>query len=467
MRWRPDGTLDYLGRLDNQVKVRGFRIEPGEVEAAIAQHPEVREVAVAARPDGHGGKRLVAYVVPRTASGPPLTELRPFLGERLAPHMIPSLFVTLTSLPLTPSGKIDRQRLPAPEALTTTPSGEAVEPRDAVEGQLVELWEDLLGVRGIGVTDDFFDLGGHSLLAVRMLQRLAESYRVTLPLAALYANSTVERLAEALRQGDDHGFRAPMTRLNPEGRQSPLIFFHGDLHGGGLYCVRLGRRLGPDQPLTVVHPLGRAGRPMPRTIEAMANEHLEALQALPRTGAWRLGGYCNGALVAFEIARRLTAAGEKVDLLALIAADADTRMSSLHAVASRVASGSDWFGRLRSFTTMLEGRPLRERISLAWDKATNLTAAPLRRARGKPTRPRRDDVYSRYFRAVMGYVPRYFSGRVVLFWPADEPCRHVDDPTHGWIGFAGSVEVFTVPGDHSTIITDHIDAIAAQLANYL
>ena len=467
VRWRPDGTLEYLGRLDNQVKVRGFRIEPGEVEAAIAQYPEVREVAVAARPDGHGGKRLVAYVVPRAASGPPLTELRPFLGERLAPHMIPSLFVTLTSLPLTPSGKIDRQRLPAPEALTTTPSGEAVEPRDAVEGQLVELWEDLLGVRGIGVTDDFFDLGGHSLLAVRMLQRLAESYRVTLPLATLYTNSTVERLAEALRQGDDHGFRAPMTRLNPEGRQSPLIFFHGDLHGGGLYCVRLGRRLGPDQPLTVVHPLGRAGRPMPRTIEAMADEHLEALQALPRTGAWRLGGYCNGALVAFEIARRLTAAGEKVDLLALIAADADTRMSSLHAVASRVASGSDWFGRLRSFTTMLEGRPLRERISLAWDKATNLTAAPLRRARGKPTRPRRDDVYSRYFRAVMGYVPRYFPGRVVLFWPADEPCRHVDDPTHGWRGFADSVEVFTVPGDHSTIITDHIDAIAAQLANYL
>ncbi len=272
VRWRPDGTLEYLGRLDNQVKVRGFRIEPGEVEAAIAQYPEVREVAVAARPDGHGGKRLVAYVVPRAASGPPLTELRPFLGERLAPHMIPSLFVTLTSLPLTPSGKIDRQRLPAPEALTTTPSGEVVEPRDAVEGQLVELWEDLLGVRGIGVTDDFFDLGGHSLLAVRMLQRLAESYRVTLPLAALYANSTVERLAEALRQGDDHGFRAPMTRLNPEGRQSPLIFFHGDLHGGGLYCVRLGRRLGPDQPLTVVHPLGRAGRPMPRTIEAMADE---------------------------------------------------------------------------------------------------------------------------------------------------------------------------------------------------
>ncbi len=434
VRWRPDGTLEYLGRLDNQVKVRGFRIEPGEVEAAIAQHPEVREVAVAARPDGHGGKRLVAYVVPRAASGPPLTELRPFLGERLAPHMIPSLFVTLTSLPLTPSGKIDRQRLPAPEALTTTPSGEVVEPRDAVEGQLVELWEDLLGVRPIGVTDDFFDLGGHSLLAVRMLQRLAESYRVTLPLAALYANSTVEQLAAALRQGDDHGFRAPMTRLNPEGRQSPLIFFHGDLHGGGLYCVRLGRRLGPDQPLTVVHPLGRAGRPMPRTIEAMADEHLEALQALPRTGAWRLGGYCNGALVAFEIARRLTAAGEKVDLLALIAADADTRMSSLHAVASRVASGSDWFGRLRSFTTMLEGRPLRERISL---------------------------------RAVMGYVPRYFPGRVVLFWPADEPCRHVDDPTHGWRGFADSVEVFTVPGDHSTIITDHIDAIAAQLANYL
>src|SRR5262249_36665233 len=298
VRWRSDGTLDYLGRLANQVKVRGFRIEPGEVETAMAQHPDVREVAVAARPDGHGGNRLVAYVVARSGSAAPMTELRPFLGARLAPHMVPSLFVTLPALPLTSSGKIDRRRLPAPEALSAAPSGELVEARDAVEGQLVELWEELLGIRPIGVTDDFFDLGGHSLLAVRMLQQLTESYRVTLPLAALYANSTVERLAEALRQGDDHGFRAPMTRLNPEGKQPRLIFFHGDLHGGGLYCVRLGRRLGPDQPLTVVHPLGRAGRPMPRTIEAMADEHLEALQALPRTGAWRLGGYCNGALVA-------------------------------------------------------------------------------------------------------------------------------------------------------------------------
>src|SRR5437867_12484138 len=157
---------------------------------------------------------------------------------------------------------------------------------------------------------------------------------------------------------------------------------------------------------------------MPRTIEAMANEHLEALQALPRTGAWRLGGYCNGALVAFEIARRLTAAGEKVDLLALIAADADTRMSSLHAVASRVASGSDWFGRLRSFTTMLEGRPLRERISLAWDKATNLTAAPLRRARGKPTRPRPHAAYPRNSPPSMAYCPRSFPGRLSRSCPA-------------------------------------------------
>src|SRR5439155_22337060 len=138
-------------------------------------------------------------------------------------------------------------------------------------------------------------------------------------------------------------------------------------------------------------------------------------------------------------------------------------MSSLHAMASRVASGSDWFGRLRSFTTMLEGRPLRERISLTWDKATNLTAAPLRRARGKPTRPRRDDVYSRYFRAVMGYVPRYFLGRVVPFWPAHEPRPHVDDPTPAWRGFAGSVEASTVVCGAITNTTSHIVPMAAQV----
>ena len=206
---------------------------------------------------------------------------------------------------------------------------------------------------------------------------------------------------------------------------------------------------------------------MPRTIEAMADEHLEALRALPRSGAWRLGGYCNGALVAFEIARRLAIAGEKVELLALIAADADTRMAPLHGLTSRLVPRSDWFGRLRSFTTALEGHSLRRRIALTFDKAANLAGERLGRARGRPSRRQRDGLYDRYFRAVMGYVPKHFPGQLVLFWPADEPCRHTSDSTHGWGEFADGVEVCTVPGDHSTIITNHIDVIAERLASYL
>ena len=193
-RFRADGNLEFLGRIDDQVKVRGHRVEPGEIEAALAAHPGVRAVAVLARDDGAAGPQLVAYVVPRPPAAT-TEELYGFLAARLPSFMVPARFVELAALPLTPNGKIDRRALPAPER---APAGPFAAPRTAVEEVVAALWGQLLGRDRIGRDDDFFALGGHSLLAARMAARLRQVFRLDLPLASVFAAGTVAELARAV-----------------------------------------------------------------------------------------------------------------------------------------------------------------------------------------------------------------------------------------------------------------------------
>ncbi|HEX8695423.1 MAG TPA: non-ribosomal peptide synthase/polyketide synthase, partial [Longimicrobium sp.] len=199
-RWRADGELEFLGRLDFQVKVRGYRIEPGEIEAALLEHPEVREAVVLVREDAPGEKRLVAYVAGREGSEPSAAALRAHLGERLPGYMVPGAFVVLDALPLTANGKVDRRSLPEPGRQPSTSAH--VAPRTAVEEVLAEIWGAVLGVERVGVEDNFFELGGHSLVATRLVSRVRQAFGVELPLRAVFEAQTVAELAlrvEALR----------------------------------------------------------------------------------------------------------------------------------------------------------------------------------------------------------------------------------------------------------------------------
>jgi amino acid adenylation domain-containing protein len=194
-RYRADGCLEFLGRVDDQVKIRGFRVEPGEVAALLATHPAVREAAVVAGEDEHGGHRLLAYVAP-AAAGPETAagELRDFLKARLPAYMVPSDFVTLAALPLTPTGKLDRAALPAPAAESPEAGGYAP-PETGVEQVLVEVWQEVLRRERIGINDNLFDLGGHSLLLPRLMARIAEALQLALPLRVLFEAPTVAQLA--------------------------------------------------------------------------------------------------------------------------------------------------------------------------------------------------------------------------------------------------------------------------------
>ncbi len=220
-RRRPDGVLEYLGRLDHQVKVRGFRVELGEIEAALTRHPSVHEAVVVAREDGDRGQRLVAYVIPAAV---PSAELRSFLRGMLPEYMVPSAFVGLERLPLSPNGKVDRRALPDPGGVAGTPAtaAGAVTP---VEQMVAAVMAEALGVERVGRHDDFFALGGHSLLATRLLARVSKLFGVDLPLSAVFQQPTVAGLAERVAEASRGSAAPPILRMPRRfGAGLPLSF---------------------------------------------------------------------------------------------------------------------------------------------------------------------------------------------------------------------------------------------------
>lgn len=196
VRWLCDGSIEFLGRFDNQVKVRGFRIELGEVENVLAQHPSVKEAAVLARQNG-AGKELVAYVVPHGLAAMDCSAIRSYLQEKLPSYMVPAHIVPLEKFPLNANGKIDRQKLPAPEVKTSSPN-ERKAPRNPVEQRLLEIWMEVLGGKDLGIDDNFFDLGGHSLLATQIISRASVTFGKDLPLRLLFEFPTIAAFAEAI-----------------------------------------------------------------------------------------------------------------------------------------------------------------------------------------------------------------------------------------------------------------------------
>jgi amino acid adenylation domain-containing protein len=210
-RYRSDGNIEFLGRLDDQVKLRGFRIELVEIETALGEHPGVRQAKVLVDNRPAGGQGLVAYVVPRHEAAPSIGALRGFLKAKLPSHMIPSKFVSLNALPLTPNGKVDGKALPAPSDSRPDLGEGYVAPRTLTEEALADIWAVLLKVDRIGIHDDFFDLGGHSLLATRLISRVREIFQVEMPLRTLFEEPSLAGFARAI-----------MDRKNSRAQHSPL-----------------------------------------------------------------------------------------------------------------------------------------------------------------------------------------------------------------------------------------------------
>ncbi|TMR92803.1 non-ribosomal peptide synthetase [Nonomuraea basaltis] len=309
-RWLPTAELEYLGRTDHQVKIRGMRVEPGEVEAALRAQPGVRDAAVTAYEHS-----LVGYIVGDV----------PDLRDILPDHMIPRRWVHLDALPLTRSGKLDRAALPPPETASARPY---VPPRDEVEARLATLYEEVLKVPAAGILDDFFELGGHSLSALRLAARIRQELGRSLPAATVLAAPTISALARVLRQPEDLAPPSHVVPLNPDGDRTPIFFIHA--LGGQVFRYHpLARRLGPDQPVYAIAARGLVPGEEPHaTLAEMADAYVADLLEVRPAGPYVLGGFCIGGNIALEVARRLRERGEQVPLVVLFYADAEEPVAS-------------------------------------------------------------------------------------------------------------------------------------------
>ncbi len=320
-RWRNDGTIEFLGRLDHQVKLRGHRVELGEIEAALTCRPGVDAAVVVLSEIVEGDPQLVAYVqCPHSGTCETPAELRSALVAVLPSYMVPATFVVLDALPLTPNGKVDRARLPDPTATDWSASSEYEPPSDLLEQTVVAIWQEVLNRTVIGRSDSFFELGGHSLSAVRMFAEIERRCGVRLPLATIFKGATVAAIAAEIREreGDQRPWRS-LVMLRPGTGSGPALFLCPML-GGEVFSWRdLVRHLSESQTVYGLQALGLDGRDWPlRSIEAMAAHFIAEMRTVHPHGPFLLGGFCFGGAVALEMAHQLVRAGEDVALLALV-----------------------------------------------------------------------------------------------------------------------------------------------------
>lgn len=327
-RWSADGELFFAGRADEQVKVRGFRVEPGEVEVVLAEHETVDQVAVLLREDRPGDQRLVAYVVPAAggaaespAAGAVLENpaagavLREFAARRLPEYMVPATFVTLKALPLTVNGKLDRRRLPAPDFAGGAGSPA---PATAVEGVLAGLFAEALGLETVGREDSFFELGGDSLRGMRLIARIREVLDAVVGVRDLFASPTVAAIAGMLNNTSDVGDFDRVLPLRADGTRPPLFCLPPGQGLSWRYAA-LTRHLPAEYPIYGLQSRGlTSAEELPHSIEEMAADYFELIRSLQPTGPYHLLGWSLGGVIAHALAAHIESQGEQVALLAVL-----------------------------------------------------------------------------------------------------------------------------------------------------
>lgn len=483
-RYRPDRVIEYLGRLDHQVKLRGYRVELEEIESILRQHPAVQE-AVTLTQDSN---RLVAYLVVKPEATPTTAELRDFLRPKLPDYMTPASFIMLDAIPQASSGKVDRRALLATVADGTELERAFAPARNAVEEKLINIWENLLDIRPIGVTDNFFELGGHSLLAVRLLTQIEEEFGFTLPLITLFRQATIEGLATLLKKDDTAvEIWSPLTVLQPKGDRLPFFCVHG-ITGDVLWFAELAQILAPDQPFYGLQARGLDGVEHPfENIELMAAYYIEQIRLVQPHGPYYLGGASFGGNVAYEMAQQLRSQGDEVGLLVMFDNGPANLPDDLHSNSeSRLKSAAKFLGNVPyRLNDLVKRRPdellarLQREIRV-WRKETSNTLSPseqpdtplaaadiLDYADQLPEYRRR--LIEKHYLALEDYWPKPYNGPVVVFKAKGRPLFSLDDPAEGWQKLVtGDLNVIVVPGSHEGMFkSPHVETLAKALSAQL
>jgi len=480
-RYQEDGNIEFRGRADSQVKIRGYRVELGEIESALCQHREVSESVVVAHEDATGDRRLVAYIVPFAGSKIDQQELRAFVQTKLPDYMTPAAIVELAELPLTPSGKLNRRALPAPE-FDAQMKQSYVAPQTKVEQQLASIWAEVLRVPRVGINDNFFELGGHSLLAVRLFARIEKVLGRHLPLATLFQAPTVGQLAHLLGEGTTKDNWSSLVTIQAADQsvssgKRPLFCVHA-VGGNVIEYHDLARHLGPDQPFYAFQSVGLDGRQTPlKSIEEMALHYIKEMRVVQPSGPYLLGGHSLGGMVAFEMACQLHDQGERVDLLALLDSyplghfklqpNSNSHTYLARRFARRMKCHLDNLLKLRGkekltyLINKIQFAPAKLKQQV-WRRAYRL------RRFNRALPPTLRNIEGLNFMAARNYVPRIYPGRVALFWASGDLTTSFD-LLEGWRTLAaGGVDVHEISGNHINIIKEpHVNVLADELQTCL
>jgi thioesterase domain-containing protein/acyl carrier protein len=485
-RYFEDGTLEFLGRADFQIKVRGFRVELGEVEAALTAQPGVREGVCAAPADVSGQRSLVAYPVAEPGVTLDTRAVRQGLAQSLPEFMVPSQYVVLPALPMSDNGKVDRKALPSPNAVRAR--AEMVLPRTEAERVMTSIWEDVLQTAPIGVTDNFFDIGGHSLLAVVLVSRIESRSGITIPLSRLLECPTIESLVSSIGQtGNDA--RECVVALKP-GTSSRCLFLIHDGDGETLLYRNLAMRMPDDVPVYGVAPLSSGRLPMVHSsVRDMASHYVSEIRKYQPQGPYHLGGLCAGGVIAFEMARQLEQAGQSVGLLALMEA------APPHAKRRPLLELVERWARFSALAQDPATRGPRDLARRAGHKIANVATYEVRRVgsalrsallvwvlRHRHNRP--DSVWPAklpvpsvrevYLDAAARYVPRAVSDAHAIVFRAgaavgsERPLREIlVEPHFGWQTLLDdTVQIVDVDGGHSTMLQEpHVAEVARHLCS--
>lgn len=471
-RYLPDGDIEYLDRNDKQVKIRGFRIELGEIESSLCRHPGVRMAVTVTQDHPSLGKRLVSYIVPKGDWQMDESDLHNHLADSLPDYMIPAVLMQIDEIPLNGNGKVDHARLPEAEA-NRDEAQAFVAPRNSDEATLTSLWERVLGISPIGVNDDFFRLGGQSLLAVHLMSKIGAVYGRKLPTALLFRNPTISQMAQTLRlsRGDEWN---PVVPLNTVADHLPAIFCVAGGGGSTLYYQSMAAALEENFRFFGLQLRGNDGLSQPHeTVENVADELVSALTEIQPQGPYRLAGHCFGGVVAFEMARKLEARGDKVERLVIMDAPAPVGYSDqLNNIEHDDIDDADWLAKIAEVLAESAEIDLRIPVDQIRQSAdpTTFTAEKIAAVGLLPTDAARDHLKgfmnvfqansrARYrpastiaadvtlLRAAQAHPDYDYSANEIFRDPASKSSL-------GWNGLSsGHCQVHLVPGTHLTMLS--------------
>lgn len=472
-RYRSNGDLEYIGRIDRQVKVRGFRIETGEIEAVLTDHPRVRESAVIPVPGPSDSAALVAYVVPEGGQVLDVETLRAHLRTRVPDYMVPSVFVTVPSMPLTANGKLDVAALPDPQLARRQSAGRGEAPRAGTESQLAAIWCELLDCETVSRSDSFFEVGGHSLLAMRLAHRVHEAMGVPLPLGTLFQVPVLADLAARIDGLRGIGRAEPVSgqeilvQIQAGDGGTPFYWVHGV--GGEIYqYMTVSRHLAASRPVLGFSADWTRLPPEDTTsIAAVAARYVRELKARQPSGPYHLGGFCNASPLLLEMVRQLEDAGDAVGLCAAIGYDLRPVSTSPRGVRGiwrflRELPGwireDAWPSGRRELLGRVASRLRRFRAKLSAGADDGARAGDIRDQLGMWRFPDYAVPMLEFHQGVISrFSPRPVRGKVSIYLPARQPLfgPWLSGPHDAWKTLAtGGLVEHHVAGSHFGILQD-------------